>query len=206
MIRGSKEYWALLVVFLILYALYSIIKFVFQQRKKRQIIAYNETEVSYAKRTFKQQRVLEVDIELEERKRTSIIKKTVEGFKAIPMDRTDKITYNFTCSYCNFDNHVLLIYLERGDSEFALSSLVDPYHILSRWDIDHFKLAQRDSFRGAGLYIGSQPAIAKLSCCHQCETPYLLTFSAGEQQPSRNSFFIQGLWEIQKESAWSFKW
>ena len=55
------------------------------------------------------------------------------------------------------------------------------------WDA----MAQQTAFR-----LGSCPVIVKLLSCSFCAAPYVMFFSAGEQQPARDSVFVAGVWEL----------
>lgn len=202
MIRGSKEYWTLFILMLIAYSIYHGIVFLIKERKKAKNRAYNKQQEELEKRQVVEKEEIGVvlDIEAEERKKNSIILQQVHGFREIPYESNVTTSSSFHCVHCETLNEVLLPFLEPGDSQFGIARLVYQYEALSRYDIYDWQLAESRSDIPGSFYVGTNHAIGKLIACSNCEEVYLMVFSAGEQQPSRYSTFINGLWQIRKTS------
>lgn len=202
MIRGSKEYWTLFILMLIAYSIYHGIVFLIKERKKAKNRAYNQQQEELEKRQVveKEEGGVVLDIEAEERKKNSIILQQIHGFREIPYEPTISTSHSFSCAHCETSNEVILPFMKLGDSEYGVARLVYQYEVLSRYDIYDWQIAESRFGIPNSFYVGTNPAIGKLIACSNCEEVYLMVFSAGEQQPSRYSTFINGVWQIRKTS------
>ena len=201
MIRGSKEYWTVFMLMLIAYSIYHGIVFLIKERKKAKNRAYNKQQEELEKRqVVEKEEGVVLDIEAEERKKNSIILQQVHGFWEIPYESAVTTRSSFHCAHCETPNEVLIPFLEPGDSQFGVARLVYQYEVLSRYDIYDWELAESRPDIPNSFYVGTNPAVGKILACSNCEEVYLMVFSAGEQQPSRYSTFINGVWQIRKTS------
>ncbi len=202
MIRGSKEYWTLFVLMLITYSIYHAIVFLIRERKKAKNRAYNKQQEELEKRQVvdKEKTGVVFDIEAEERKKHSIISHQIQGFKEIPYQSEAASSYSFNCINCGQSNEVIISFIERGDSQYGLAQLVYRYEAISKYDIYDWQLADSRSDIPGSFYVGTNHAIGKLIACSNCEEIYFMVFSSGEQQPSRYSTFINGVWQVRKTS------
>lgn len=202
MIRGSKEYWSLFIVMLVAYGFYHFIIFLIKERKKVQNKAYDKKQKEFSKQQVlkKEEAEIVLDIEAAERKKNSIISHQIQGFKEIPHQSEAASSYSFNCINCGQSNEVIISFMERGDSQYGLAQLVYRYEAINEYDIYDWQLADSRSDIPGSFYVGTNHAIGKLIACSNCEEVYFMVFSSGEQQPSRYSTFINGVWQVRKTS------
>lgn len=123
------------------------------------------------------------------------------GFKEIPFGKVLQAgDYRVVCSCVRCETPIVaeVLPFAKGENEYSLQQLQALYKVLTEEELaalgfrqDWDAMAQQTAFR-----LGSCPVIVKLLSCSFCAAPYVMFFSAGEQQPARDSVFVAGVWEL----------
>lgn len=85
--------------------------------------------------------------------------------------------------------------------QYAVQYLQENFRLLSEEDMLRvgFRIELKEHMTPRRAYrIGSCHAAVRYLKCPDCETFYVMIFSAGEQQPARNSVFVAGVWHVAK--------
>jgi len=123
------------------------------------------------------------------------------------IDIADVFGFNhlkFHCKGCKQSFEISFRYMKQSGTEFSLDKLVSDYHVFTESEVIEKNLANKSTNPFYKFQIGNHPAIAKIDQCNSCDAVYLTIFSAGEQQPGRDAFFISGVWKTENSSPISF--
>ena len=104
----------------------------------------------------------------------------------------------FTCDSCGCINYAKVRYFEGGK---LLEKLVNVCEIDPN-DIHKFQIvyvnSERQKYLGKYSVFNNLSAVYTIEICGNCKANFLFVFGAGEIQPGRESFWISGVWSIEK--------
>lgn len=104
----------------------------------------------------------------------------------------------FICDSCGSINYAKMRYIAGGELLEKLTNRCE----ISQNDILTHKIAyvnsERQKYLGKYSVFNNLSAIHTIEVCSHCTANFLFVFGAGEIQPSRESFWISGIWSIEK--------
>lgn len=104
----------------------------------------------------------------------------------------------FICDSCCSINYAKIKYIAGGELLEKLTNRCE----ISQNDILTHKIAyinsERQKYLGKYSVFNNLSAIHTIEVCSHCNANFLFVFGAGEIQPSRESFWISGIWSIEK--------